>query len=89
MPTASTTSGAACSRLRRSPEKVTSEAVSRIWRVRTLNRARIHWQAGRPHEAWEILADAGLAEAWPEFLRVALRTAGERYRREIRAVIIR
>lgn len=77
------------SRPRRWPEKVTSEAVSRARRARTLNRARVAWQAGRPHEAWKILADADLSEAWPEFLRVALRTAGERYRREIRAVIIR
>jgi hypothetical protein len=38
------------------------------------------WRIGRPHLAWQILNEAGLAAEWPVFLRVALRRARERYR---------
>lgn len=48
-------------------------------RHRTLMRAVRAWQAGRPHQAWEILDQAGMGEVWPEFKRVALDQARQRY----------
>ena len=46
---------------------------------RVLTRAaRIH-DAGRPHEAWAVIADAGMAKEYPTFLREGLRYARRRY----------
>lgn len=53
-------------------------------RYRTLVRAATAWKAGKPHRAWEILADAGMADQWPAFQRVALRHARARYVRTMR-----
>ena len=57
--------------------------ISRTVRHRALTRAARAWQAGRPHTAWEILADAGLAAYWPTFRRTALSRARSRYLREM------
>jgi len=38
------------------------------------------WRASRPHEAWTILADAGMRELWPHFQRIMLRRARDHYR---------
>jgi len=53
-----------------------------------LARAVLAWRGSRPHTAWSILADAGMAELWPEFQRVALRHARNRYTRAMRKTII-
>jgi hypothetical protein len=57
-------------------------------RRRTFARAVTAWRTGRPHTAWEILADAGMAELWPDFQRVALRHARNRYQRAMIRTII-
>lgn len=46
---------------------------------RTLRRAAMAWRIGRPHRAWEILAEAGMADQWPTFQRVVLQRARARY----------
>ena len=46
----------------------------RVWK-----RAALAWQAGKPHQAWEILAQAGYAHEWHRFQRVALRIARGRF----------
>jgi hypothetical protein len=52
-------------------------------RRRAFRRAAEAWRAGRPHTAWEILAEAGLSDHWREFQRTALRVARRRYLRRI------
>lgn len=46
-------------------------------RVRT--RAAAAWQAGRPHQALEILTVAGMADEWPVFMKACLVQARRRY----------
>jgi hypothetical protein len=53
--------------------------MTRTERERTLDRAVVAWRVGRPHRAWEILADAGLQAYWPTFLRTALGRARKGY----------
>jgi len=48
-------------------------------RTRAIRRAVTAWRAGKPHQAWEILASAGYADYWPVFQRVALRHARCRF----------
>jgi hypothetical protein len=48
-------------------------------RHRALRQAVQAWRVGRPHRAWQILAEAGMADHWQEFQRVALRRARERF----------
>jgi hypothetical protein len=49
-----------------------------------LRRAAAAWEAGRPHEALDILSEAGMREEyWPQFQRTALGHARARYLREI------
>lgn len=55
--------------------------LTRSQRARVLTRARAHWEAGKPHAAWEILSAAGMPDYWPEFLRIALREARTRFTR--------
>lgn len=57
--------------------------MSASMRHRTFTRAAAAWQAGKPHTAWEILADAGLQDEWPVFQRVALRLARRRFVRRM------
>lgn len=52
--------------------KPTTPPLTRSARVRVLQRARDAWTAGKPHTAWQILAEAGMAAHWPEFQRTAL-----------------
>ena len=53
--------------------------MSRSVRARTFDRAARAWVAGKPHTAWQILAEAGLTDQWPAFLRVALARARRTY----------
>ncbi len=46
-----------------------------------LIRAVEAWQASRPHTAWTILAEAGMAELWPHFQRAMLRHNRTRFTR--------
>jgi hypothetical protein len=48
-------------------------------RRRVYRRAALAWRAGKPHQALEILADAGLQGEWSVFVRVAHRYAREHY----------
>ena len=41
-------------------------------RTRAFKRAAVAWGAGRPHQAWEILATSGFQEHWQQFQRQAL-----------------
>ena len=50
-------------------------------RARVITRAVAAWHAGKPHTAWQTLADAGMGAYWPMFQRVALRHARKRYTR--------
>ena len=52
-------------------------------RVRAFKRAAVAWRAGRPHQAWEILATSGFGDHWKEFQRQALSQARARYLRLI------
>lgn len=56
---------------------VTSQSVRR----RAIRHAAEAWRAGKPHRAWEIMAEAGLLDHWREFQRTALRVARRRYLR--------
>jgi len=53
--------------------------ISKSARHRAHVRAAVAWRAGKPHAAWQVLAEAGLAHEWPAFQRVALRQARRRY----------
>lgn len=57
--------------------------MSATMRRRTYTRAAVAWQAGRSHQAWEILAASGLADEWTVFLRFALRFARSQYLRRM------
>lgn len=53
-------------------------------RQRALDRAVAAWRSGKPHTAWQILSDAGMADYWPTFQRTALRVARKRYTTAVR-----
>lgn len=53
--------------------------MSRPWQHRVLRRAVLAWRDDRPHQAWAILAEAGMADHWPAFQRAMLADARERY----------
>jgi hypothetical protein len=54
--------------------------VSRSVRYRALVRAARAWDAGKPHQAWEILAGAGFTrDEWRVFQSEAVRRARSRY----------
>lgn len=55
--------------------------LSRTARRRVLMRAVAAWQASKPHTAWEILAQAGMAHYWPYLRRALLRANRERFER--------
>jgi len=40
---------------------------------------------GRPHRAWQTLQEAGMAELWPTFQKVALQYARQRYEDQMSA----
>jgi alpha-beta hydrolase superfamily lysophospholipase len=46
-----------------------------------LDRAVIAWRVGKPHRAWEILAEAGMSDYWARFQRTALQHARRGYTR--------
>lgn len=50
-------------------------------RHRAIRRAVRAWQGGRPHEALELLAEAGMKDQWPEFIRAAHADARRRFKR--------
>lgn len=50
-----------------------------------IRRAVQAWNAGKPHQAWEILTTAGYGDQWPRFQAVALRQARARYGRRMRS----
>lgn len=52
-------------------------------RLRVLTRAAQAWEAGRPHQAWQILDRAGMGDEWREFQRVALQHARRRFVRQM------
>jgi hypothetical protein len=58
---------------------VNSTGPTRTIRRRVYSRAARAWNDGKPHTAWEILADAGMADHWPYFQREAFRSARQRY----------
>jgi hypothetical protein len=41
-------------------------------RTRAFRRAAVAWSAGKPHQAWEILAESGYGHLWPVFMTGAL-----------------
>lgn len=53
-------------------------ALSRSARHRVLTRAARAWDSSRPHQAMEILADAGMIDYWPELMDQLLKRARER-----------
>lgn len=55
--------------------------MTRSMRVRVISHARVAWRVGKPHRAWEIFAEAGMADYWPTFQRKALETARRGYTR--------
>lgn len=55
--------------------------MSRSGRYRVLRRAVAAWQAGKPHQAWQLLHDAGMDAYWPAFQRAAFKRARTRYTR--------
>lgn len=54
-----------------------------------IRRAVQAWNAGRPHQAWEILTTAGYGDQWPRFQAIALRQARARYGARMRAYRVR
>lgn len=55
--------------------------MTRSGRVRVIERAVVAYRVGKPHMAWQILAEAGMVDYWPEFLREALTRARRGYTR--------
>jgi len=47
---------------------------------RVLTRARDVHRAGRPHQAWQVIAEAGMADEYPLFLRAGLADARRRFK---------
>lgn len=54
-------------------------AMTRSQVRRVLTRAAQAWQGGRPHQAWQIVAEAGLQGGWATFQREALAASRKRY----------
>jgi hypothetical protein len=49
--------------------------VTRSVRHRALSRAAAAWADGYPHQAWQILTDAGCGDLWIKFSTEAVRQA--------------
>jgi hypothetical protein len=48
-------------------------------RQRVFHRAAYAWNNGKPHQAWEILAQEGYGDHWRDFQTEALRRARRTY----------
>lgn len=64
-----------------------SEPTTPSERRRVFRRAAVAWQSGKPHTAWEILAESGFQDEWPRFRKVALRIARGRFTAAMARVI--
>jgi hypothetical protein len=49
-------------------------------RYRVFVRAARAWQAGYPHQAWEIVQRAGLGQHWPRLMAALLADARGHYK---------
>jgi hypothetical protein len=70
-----------CARPRHRLAPKPTAPLTRSARARVLDRAVIAWRVGKPHRAWEILAEAGMSDYWARFQRTALQHARRGYTR--------
>ena len=52
---------------------------AKLTRYRAFHRAAVAWRAGYPHQAWEIITEAGYGNHYAQFVRECLHQARQDY----------
>ena len=52
---------------------------AKLTRYRAFHRAAVAWKGGYPHQAWEIITQAGYGAHWGQFMAECLRQARADY----------